>query len=104
MARVESVLRLLRLLQVMDLRKGVSDRVATNLERAIEAAIKEVESPYRLPDDDPLRFDKNGNRLSREALDDKLEDIISSWTEPRGRGNARKTNHHGGSQRTDKAW
>ena len=43
MARVESVSRLLRLLQVMDLRKGVSDRVAINLERAIEAAIKEVE-------------------------------------------------------------
>ena len=32
-----------------------------------------------LPPNDPLRFDKDGRRLTKEELDAKLEAIISSW-------------------------
>jgi|TARA_Y100001938_G_scaffold6056_1_gene7575 hypothetical protein len=45
----------------------------------ISAVLDKVESRDRLPDNDPLRFDKNGIPLSREALDAKLEMIIQSW-------------------------
>ncbi len=79
MARIELEM-LLEFLDGMDLRVGVPDSIATRLETLISLQLNEVQSWKKLPYNDPLRFDKNGVRLSREALDDKLEDIIQSWT------------------------
>ena len=76
MAEVEL---LLRVLKTIDFRQGVSESVAQHLETMISAVLDKVESSNRLPDNDPLRFDKNGIPQSREALDAKLEMIIQSW-------------------------
>ena len=76
MAEVEL---LLRVLKTIDFRQGVSESVAQHLETMISAVLDKVESRDRLPYNDPLRFDKNGIPLSREALDAKLEMIIQSW-------------------------
>ena len=76
MAEVEL---LLRVLKTIDFRQGVSESVAQHLETMISAVLDKVESRDRLPDNDPLRFDKHGIPLSREALDAKLEMIIQSW-------------------------
>lgn len=57
MAEVEL---LLRVLKTIDFRQGVSESVAQHLETMISAVLDKVESRDRLPDNDPLRFDKNG--------------------------------------------
>ena len=75
MAEVEL---LLRVLKTIDFRQGVSESVAQHLETMISAVLDKVESRDRLPDNDPLRFDKNGIPLSRQAIDAKLQMIIQS--------------------------
>ena len=41
-------------------------------------AMESVVSP-RLPSNDPLLLDKDGNRLSDDRISKKLQDIIDSW-------------------------
>ena len=76
MAEVEL---LLRVLKTIDFRQGVAESVAQHLETMISAVLDKVESRNRLPDNDPLRFDKNGIPLSSDALAAKLEMLIQSW-------------------------
>lgn len=92
MAQVEM---LLRILDTINLRKGVSDTVAGYLERSISSTLKGLEHSKGLPSNDPLRFDKNGIRLSREQLNNRLDEIIASWPIDKGKWNVPKTNYQG---------
>ena len=86
MAQVNSH-RLLEFIGTLDLRVGLPDNVASY----IEGKLDEVLSSERgLPDADPLRFDGNGKRLSRYALNKKLDGIIKSWPIAKGEWSARK--------------
>lgn len=86
---------LLRILDTINLRKGVSDTVAGYLERGISSTLKGLEHSKGLPSNDPLRFNKNGIRLSQEQLHELLYDIIESWPIDKGKWNVPKTNYQG---------
>ena len=45
----------------------------------IARAIEELDTTPRLPDNDPLRFNEGGERLTREELNAKLDSIIEGW-------------------------
>ena len=92
MAQVEL---LLKVLSRLDLRRGVSDTVAQYLKRGIFSVLIELEKKKGLPSNDPLRFDKNGIRLSREQLNNRLDEIIDSWPRYRGDWNGRETDYQG---------
>jgi len=85
---------LLRVLGAIDLKKGVSDTVAQYLNRGIFSTLKELQKSKGLPENDPLRFDKDGARLSKKELHQRLDEIIESWPIDKGKWDARKTNYH----------
>jgi|TARA_R110000787_G_scaffold114213_1_gene223897 hypothetical protein len=90
MAEIEM---LLRILDTIDFRKGMSDVLANHLEREVSLVLNNLRKSRGLPHDDPLRFDKNGIPLSKEQLDELLNDIIDSWPIYKGDWNGRKKNY-----------
>lgn len=90
MAQVET---LLRVLETIDFHRGVSDTVAKQLKRSVSNILNDLRQSKGLPHNDPLRFDKNGIPISKEQLDELLDEIISSWPEDTGGWNGRKKNY-----------
>lgn len=84
---------LLRVLGAIDLKKGVSDTVAEYLNRGIFSALRELQKSKGLPENDPLRFDKDGARLSKKELHQRLDGIIESMPTDKGKWDARKTDY-----------
>tara|TARA_R110002020_G_scaffold30453_5_gene95975 strand:- start:2009 stop:2329 length:321 start_codon:yes stop_codon:yes gene_type:complete len=77
MADVNYVMRVLAGVSMLPLEDATDH--AAEWRADIAQAIKELDTTPRLPDNDPLRFNERGERLSREELDAKLESIIESW-------------------------
>ena len=77
MADVNYVMRVLAGVSMLPLERCTDH--AAEWRRDLARAIEELDSTPRLPADDPLRFDGNGELLSDEDLSAKLEDIIQSW-------------------------
>ena len=90
MAQIET---LLRVLDTIDFRKGVSDTVAKQLKRSVTGILNDLRQSKGLLHDDPLRFDKNGIPVSKEQLDELLDDVIASWPKYTGDWNGRKENY-----------
>ena len=67
MAQVNSH-RLLEFIGTLDLRAGLPDNVANYIEKKIGRVLS-IETG--LPDNDPLRIDTNGERLTQYHLDKK---------------------------------
>ena len=86
MAQVNSH-RLLEFIGTLDLRAGLPDNVANYIEKKIGRVLS-VEAG--LPDNDPLRFDADGKRLTRYDFEKKLDSIIKSWPINKGAWSARK--------------
>ena len=86
MAQVNSH-RLLEFIGTLDLRVGLPDNVANYIEKKIGRVLS-IETG--LPDNDPLRFDTNGERLTQYHLDKKLDGVIKSWPINKGAWSARK--------------
>ena len=76
MAHMKAV-RLLTALELMPLEEISED--AEQWRQDIREAIQEIEGPTGLPADDPLRYDEDGNLVSRERLERRLDIIIGSW-------------------------
>jgi hypothetical protein len=69
-------IRLLSALELLPLEKCTSD--AAEWRQEIADAIRDLQATA-MPADDPLRFGVNGELLSEERLDRKLDVIIDSW-------------------------
>jgi hypothetical protein len=76
MAHMKAV-RLLTALELMPLEDISED--AEQWRQDIREAIEELEGPTGLPADDPLRYDEDGNLITRERLERRLQTIIDSW-------------------------
>ena len=68
---------LLSALDLLPLEECTQD--ADEWRREIADTIRELDSGLRLPDNDSLRFDREGNRVSEEMLAARLEELINSW-------------------------
>ena len=77
MADVNYVMRVLAGLSMLPLEECTDH--ASEWRRDIARAIEELDTTPRLAPDDPLLFNEKGERLSEEALQAKLGDIIRSW-------------------------
>ena len=77
MADVNYVMRVLAGLSMLPLEECTDH--AAEWRRDLARAIEELDSTPRLPADDPLRFNSEGELLSKETLSAKLGDIIESW-------------------------
>ena len=76
MAHMKAV-RLLAALELMPLEDISED--AEQWRHDIREAIEEIEGPTGLPADDPLRYDEDGNLVTRERLERRLDIIVGSW-------------------------
>ena len=77
MADVSYVMRVLAGLSMLPLEDATGH--AAEWRSDIARAIEELDTTPRLPDNDPLRFNEGGERLSREELNAKLDSIIEGW-------------------------
>jgi len=92
MAQVDTLL-LLKVIRTLDLRKGIPDTIADHIEERLDWVIA---SEGGIPLDDPLRFDHNGHRISKELFCSKLDRIIESWPIDQGEWKrGRTTNYQG---------
>jgi len=69
--------RLLSALELLPLEECTQD--ASEWRKDIMDAIRALDDSPRLPDNDFLRLDGEGNRVSEERLSARLEEIIDSW-------------------------
>ena len=77
MADVNYVMRVLAGVSMLPLERCTDH--AAEWKRDLARAIEELDSTPRLPADDPLRFNSEGELLSKETLSAKLGDIVESW-------------------------
>ena len=83
----------LKVMQSLDLREGVPDSVATHLERTIRSIAETLRKKKVIPENDPLRFEKDGNRIPEEIFNEILDDVIESWPLYKGDWNGGKKNY-----------
>ena len=77
MADVNYVMRVLAGLSLLPLENATDH--AADWRSDIARAIEELDTTPRVRDNDPLRFNEGGERLSKEELNAKLDSIIQGW-------------------------
>ena len=77
MADVNYVMRVLAGVSMLPLEECTDH--ASEWRRDIARAVEELDTMPRLPADDALRFNGKGERISEEAFQAKLGELVASW-------------------------